>query len=132
MIDFSGAPIVVREDSNSLIKARGDEFFTSWCKIDVKNSAMVVFMNQFGRLGLPEIKCVAFAIFVSYYEVHRLLWIPANGGRLILEVDFVNWSISANIVKANTSILCHTCEQINLTGVKLDLVYCVDAPLKGL
>lgn len=132
VIDFSGAPIVKWEDSDGFIEAGGDEFFTSWCEIDVKNSANMIFVNQFGLLRLPEVKSVALAIFVSHDEVHGFLRIPANGGGLVLQVDFVDRSLSANIIKAYASILCHTGKQIHLTGVELDLVNCIDAPLKAL
>ena len=92
----------------------------------------MIFVDQLGLLWFPKVKCVALAIFVSYDEVHGLLWIPANGGRFVFQVDFVDWGVAANIIKTNASVLSHTGEQIDLAGIEFDLIDCVDTPFKTL
>ena len=67
VIHFSGPAVIVREDSDRLIKTCSHKFPACGCEVDVQNGLDMVFVNHFGLIKLPHVKCIAVAILIALY-----------------------------------------------------------------
>ena len=53
------------------------------------------------------------------HDVHRLLWIPAERRRLILQVDFLQGCLASQIVENQAAVVADGGDQASLARIEL-------------
>ena len=93
----------------------------------------MVLVNHLGLIQPSHIECVAVRVLVAYDNVHGLLRVPAQRGTLVLQVDFLEGSLAAQVVEDETPVVADGGEQGRLGRVELALGDRVHVPcLEGL
>ena len=93
----------------------------------------MVLVNHLGLIQPSHVECVAVRVLVAYDNVHGLLRVPAQRGTLVLQVDFLEGCLAAQVVEDETPVVADGGEQGRLGRVELALGDRVHAPgLEGL
>jgi hypothetical protein len=99
MIDLFAPSRIIVEDADGLIEGSSHELSASRSVINISYSANMVLMNNFGLVHLTHIEGITVRIVITYSEVDRLNWIERKTHGFVGKGDFLNRSLSSQIVK---------------------------------
>mmetsp|Transcript_16788 Transcript_16788/g.21240 ORF Transcript_16788/g.21240 Transcript_16788/m.21240 type:complete len:239 (-) Transcript_16788:552-1268(-) len=121
VVDLARAPIVVGENADRLVEGGRHELLARRREVHIQHRRQVVLVDHLWLIELSHIEGVAVGIFITDDDIHGLLRVPAEGGRLILQVDFLQSRLASQVVENDAAVVADGSDERGLTRIKLQL-----------